>query len=307
MAGGQVSGADQSCLVRVVPYAWVQHHLGALQGLRGSSGWVVGAVARQDAARRLFGGKLARFPRESAAIRGTERCSSAARTARVTTADGGLRACSPSGANGASVVMPHRTVLVTEAYALGMIGVIRCLGQAGYLVHAVASDAGALGFHSRFAAASAVHPSYRDPAFVGWLRAYCQDNAIQAIVPSEGFLHALGSAYDEFRQRLPDANDSSVVKRCLSKVQVFEWLAARVATAGHHPVAGVVRTTEDIPSEASFAPLCKPIYVKVDAGFARDGFTAGVRKCGDAGEARKALSKALETHAAALWQSHVPG
>jgi hypothetical protein len=50
-------------------------------------------------------------------------------------------------------------VLVPEAHVLGMIGVIRALGRAGYAVHAASTDPAALGFRSRYAAAVVTHPA----------------------------------------------------------------------------------------------------------------------------------------------------
>ncbi len=82
-------------------------------------------------------------------------------------------------------------IMVMEASAIGMIGVIRSLGRAGYPVHACSSSADALGLRSNYASARAVHPDYNDPAFLTWLRDYSLEHKIAVIVPSEGFLHAI--------------------------------------------------------------------------------------------------------------------
>ena len=98
-----------------------------------------------------------------------------------------------------SVDRRAHAVLVPQAQAIGMIGVIRSLGAAGYRVHAVSSDAEALGLQSALTTHSAVHPDYTNPAFLPWLDDYLAKHDISAIVPSEGFLLAIESAYDRYR------------------------------------------------------------------------------------------------------------
>ena len=66
----------------------------------------------------------------------------------------------------------QHAVLVPDAQALGMIGVIRSLGKAGYLVHASSNERDALGLASNFTSKPAINPPYRDGCFIKWLRTY---------------------------------------------------------------------------------------------------------------------------------------
>ncbi|MEX2648810.1 MAG: hypothetical protein WD673_07335, partial [Alphaproteobacteria bacterium] len=63
-------------------------------------------------------------------------------------------------------------VLVPQVDAIGMIGVVRSLGRAGYRVHACSASPSALGLRSRFAGDAVVHPPYDHPDFLAWSRTY---------------------------------------------------------------------------------------------------------------------------------------
>lgn len=72
-----------------------------------------------------------------------------------------------------------------EAQAIGMIGVIRSLGRAGYQVHACDQHADALGFSSRYAQRAERHPPCDTAEFIGWLNAcldrrHIRDTAVKA-------------------------------------------------------------------------------------------------------------------------------
>ena len=99
----------------------------------------------------------------------------------------------------------NHEIMVVDANAIGMIAALRSLGVAGYRPHAVSPRADALGFRSRYAFASAVHPEYDSVEFLPWLRKYIDAHPIRAIVCGEEFLHALGENYAEFESLIPDS------------------------------------------------------------------------------------------------------
>src|SRR5215469_20804 len=93
----------------------------------------------------------------------------------------------------------HR-VLVTDAQAMGSLGVIRSLGRAGYRAYAASSRPNAIGLRSAFADRCVVYPSYETDrvAFKRWLEAAIQREGLTAIVPSEGVLLAIRDEYERF-------------------------------------------------------------------------------------------------------------
>jgi hypothetical protein len=200
----------------------------------------------------------------------------------------------------------RRVVLVMEAQALGMIGVIRSLGRAGYSVHAASQHADALGFHSRFAADRVRHPPYASREFVPWLDAYLRDRKISLLIPSEGFIHAIEGEYHRFEHLLPDSVPIAIWRRCLSKVSTQSTLLASDALE-HMPLGGMIRTREDL---ADFSPSslgAGPFYLKGDAGDCIDGHAATVRRCRSPGELRDAVSELAPKYRTLLWQRYVPG
>ncbi|HXH81292.1 MAG TPA: hypothetical protein VNN07_00015, partial [Candidatus Tectomicrobia bacterium] len=201
-----------------------------------------------------------------------------------------------------------RAVLVVDVHATGMIGVIRSLGRAGYRVHAVSADPNALGFWSRYAHVRDRHPPYDDPAFLPWLDDYVATHGIVAVVPSEGLLHALGPAYDRYAPLIPDAVPYPVVQRCLSKVLTEGWLrAGDMAARAHLPPGGIIDSVDALPDRATLAAVAPPFYLKGDAGLARTGGEAVVRRCADAETLLREARALLPRYRALLWQGHVTG
>ncbi len=198
----------------------------------------------------------------------------------------------------------NRKVLVADAQALGMIGVVRSLGRAGYQVHAASRDPHALGLQSNFAAEAVVHPPYGSPQFRPWLDAYLAQHGIDAIVPSEGFLHAVLPDYGAITPLLPDAAPREVVERCLSKVLAQRRLLENPATAVHLPQGGIVSDEDPpLPDGASAGPF----YLKGDARFSRGEATGEVVRCADRTELARTADALRSRYRALLWQAHVPG
>lgn len=200
------------------------------------------------------------------------------------------------------------SVMVTEAQAIGMVAVIRSLGRAGYRVHAVSSRSDAIGLRSRYCDKSAIHPEYRSREFIHWLDAYIENNAIRAIVPSEGFLYACDGYYERFKPLIPDAVDRAVWRRCMSKLETHETLIQNAETARNLPSTTVVRSVNDIPSLSDISHDSLPFYVKADSQLAKnpvDG--ARVVRCESTEMLRNTLVDILKDYEAVIYQHHVPG
>ena len=201
-------------------------------------------------------------------------------------------------------------VLVTEASAIGMIAVVRSLGRAGYQVHACSSDAEALGLRSRYAARRSLHPPYDDPGFLDWLERYVAEAGISAIVPSEGFLHAIRPRFARFAPLMALSREEDIVYRAFSKCDVhdaFREAPAEAALREHLPQSIVLRDGDPLPQRAELARMTLPIFVKADAGNARRKREGLVIRTESVEEALAAIARARQTHSAVLVEGFVPG
>ncbi len=200
----------------------------------------------------------------------------------------------------------QRTVLVCQAESLGGLGAIRSLGRAGYQVHACSADADALGLHSRYAAATAVHPHYSDRQFIDWLRSYVAAHDIRAIIPSEGMLLALRPAYREFAHLLPYGQREETVYAGMSKADVYKALMD--AGAGQHmPPSILWESPHPLPAVAELEALGVPLFLKVDASHSLTGEAGKVHKAVSAEDARSRLEELQRRYGKVLIQGFVPG
>lgn len=199
------------------------------------------------------------------------------------------------------------TILVFEAQAMGMIGVIRSLGRAKFNVHAASARADALGLASRYASVSVQHPAYESPDFIRWLDDYLIQHTITAIVPSEAFLLAIEAHYERYRLLLPDAPERASLYRSFAKTDVQRCFAdaADSSLRAHMPRALVAKRGGAPVGE--LAEWNWPLYVKTDALYADHDRAAGVKAAHNSTELRHQLERALQTHRCVLVQESVPG
>jgi len=209
-----------------------------------------------------------------------------------------------------SIDRASRTVLVPEAHALGAIGVIRSLGRAGYQVVAISSEPSALGLRSSFASRSAIAPPYEAPEYIPWLREFIAAHGVDLIIPSEGFLLAIRSAFATLEPLLPVASDADTVYRAFSKVAVAEALLGLESDPGWRgmlPPTLIVQACAPLPSDEAIARLGGPYYVKSDASLNSRQNSALLHRCLTVDEVRQVLSLKLETFETILVQGFVPG
>ncbi|KON82156.1 hypothetical protein PA01_11660 [Azoarcus sp. PA01] len=198
-------------------------------------------------------------------------------------------------------------VLVPDVHAIGMIGVVRSLGKAGYPVHACASRADALGLSSNFASKSTRCPAYDDPQFLIWLDNYVRDHGIRAIVPSEAFLLAVRPVFDRYAPLLPVRPDEDSVYEAFSKPAVLLRLLESPDSAAHLPPTLFVQDGDPLPTKAQVEALGLPIFVKGDGTDDRIGNDNIVARADSASEALEQIVRLRERYRRVLVQGFVPG
>lgn len=198
-------------------------------------------------------------------------------------------------------------VLVPNADAIGMIGVIRSLGRAGYPVHACSSQADALGLQSKFALRGECCPAYDDPGFLRWLDRYVSTHDIRCIVPSEGFLLAVRPALERYLPLLPVKPDAALIYGSLSKPAVIARLLETAAASAHLPPTLLLDDESALPGEEELAALGLPIFIKGDSTDDREGHANIVAPEHTAAAARERILALRPRYRRLLVQGFVPG
>lgn len=198
-------------------------------------------------------------------------------------------------------------VLVPEASAIGMVGVIRSLGRAGYPVHACASRPDAMGLSSKFAARGECHPPYEDPEFLPWLENYVAVHDIRCVVPSEGFLLGIRSVFERYASLLPVTPDPELVYGSLSKSIVTARLLETPECAANLPPTLVVEQGRPLPTGDELAALGLPIFVKGDGADDREGNANIVVEEGSVNDALIRMEVLRKRYRRLIVQGFVPG
>lgn len=204
----------------------------------------------------------------------------------------------------------EKTILVTEASALGMIAAIRSLGRAGYRVHACSADPAALGLKSKLATCATVHPRYDDPAFLPWLFDYLRRHRIDAVLPSESFLLAVRPVYQQVAPLMPIGPDEDTVFRCFSKFDVIEHFRrapvdSRVTE--HLPESFLWRSGDPLPTQRQLAGYRLPIFIKADGVQGTVQRKGVIHRAMSVDEACDAIRRLSAAYSAILVQSFVTG
>jgi len=205
----------------------------------------------------------------------------------------------------------NKNILVVEAQAIGMIGVIRGLGQAGYRIIAISSNSEALGLRSNFSSSSYICPSYDDEKYLSWLNNFVIKHKIDAIIPSEGFLLAIRQEFDRYKALIPGEAEAETTYKCLSKSDVFHSF---VTADEESPVRKFIPETiiitdeKTVPDIDQLHQLGLPIWIKVDAFYARgEGYDGEIIKVESVEDARKKIIDLLPMAEKILVQSHKTG
>lgn len=201
----------------------------------------------------------------------------------------------------------HFPVLVTDCQAVGMIGVIRSLGEAGYPVHACSHKPDALGLKSNFTHKTHVSPGYDSNTFLQWLDEVIAKEGIRAIIPSEGFLLAIREHFDKYHPLLPLAEKSPRIFDFFSKCAITEELLASESGRDYIPPSIILNPQDPSPSEDDITRLGLPVFVKVDAIDGIDNSNSAVIRATNPSEALKQIKALRESHRKVLVQGFVPG
>jgi len=202
-------------------------------------------------------------------------------------------------------------VMVMESYALGAIGAIRSLCNAGYQVHACSWQPRALGLRSRYAMAACVHPRYEDPEFLPWLREYIHSNGIQLIIPSEGFVLGIRENIQEFMPLLPLPEDSSTLFSGFSKYDLFKRFQEQAQEdprlLDNLPPFLLLERNAALPTPQQLAGLGLPVFIKADGCHGMDTTHSEIARA-DTIEQAIAVIKALRKRFTVLMiQGFAPG
>src|SRR5438874_8128367 len=202
----------------------------------------------------------------------------------------------------------HRRVLVTDAQAMGSIGVVRSLGRAGYRVYAASDRPEALGLHSKYAYRSLIYPSHgADRAdFRAWLYATIAREGISSVVPSESVLLAMRSDYDKISALIPLSRNPAIVYAGMSKCDLFERLDQTPRSAILPPFL-LLKEGDPIPSAASLMALGMPLFIKADRVYAKNGDDSLVFRCTDPEQAHAMLRHLLGRYRRVLAQGYAEG
>jgi hypothetical protein len=200
-------------------------------------------------------------------------------------------------------------VMVTHAHAIGNTAVARSLGRAGYRVHALTDVPDAVILRSRFVSVPVVAPPYGSPDFAGWVLDYVRRNDIRVVIPSEGFLVATRSVFEQLRALMPLPADWAVVEESFAKTRYFETFLRHTdgRLREHIPRSLVVWRGDGMPSADQVADLGTPIFVKADEVLDDTGRSGGVFRCATPQEALAAVERLLGTHRGVLVQGPAPG
>lgn len=197
------------------------------------------------------------------------------------------------------------TVAVMDVNALGMLGVLRSLGRAGYRTVGCSSTRTATGLASRYNSEPTLCPGYRSADFLPWLRALVRDRDLQAILPTEAFLLAIRPVFDEFAHLLPLAPPAHVLYPCFSKCDVVQVFTngADPHLAAHVPQSVVLQPGSDARECLQRADLGAPIWLKGDALHATFEPKSTVRRAASLEEAVSLAGELLADYRVVLAQS----
>jgi len=199
------------------------------------------------------------------------------------------------------------SILVTEAHAIGSLAVIRSLGRAGYRVVSTSPVEDALGFSSSYCEVAHQQPSYDDhEKFIAWLSKILHQETIDLIIPSEAFLLAIRPWFQQFQHLLPTPKNQRLVYQALSKYDLFQ-ASIEGGFQDHLPPFALLGEDDALPSNSELQMLGEPLFLKVDAVYARDGSSGDVIKCRTSHIASERLKQLRQRYQKVLIQGYVEG
>jgi len=198
---------------------------------------------------------------------------------------------------------------VTDVHAIGQLAVVRSLGRAGYYTCAMSPQRHALGLYSRFAHKKIICPSYDDEGFIDWILACVADNAIDLIIPSEGFLWAIQPVFDQLSPKLPIRPEGNFIYRYLNKYDYFRKITDATDSAVTANCPKIIFITRDtLPEETDMALMEFPCFIKLDSVYGTDKSDGDrVIKVENSARAMSEIRHLSCRYSAFLIQEYIPG
>jgi hypothetical protein len=198
-------------------------------------------------------------------------------------------------------------VLVTDVHTIGGLATIRSLGRAGYRVIGSSPQADALGFHSRYCHKAYVQPSIEQrQALYTWLDGLQAAERVRLIIPSESFLLAVRPRFAELRSLLPFPHDEALAYSGLSKWDLFKTCESG-GLSRHLPPYRLIEENDAAVTAARLGELGEPLFLKVDAAYARGERDGAVIRCATRDIAVDRLQELRQHYRRVLVQGYVPG
>lgn len=212
---------------------------------------------------------------------------------------------------GVSEAIAGKKVLVLPGHALGNIGAVRSLGNAGCKVFVASSQPNALGFYSTFTFKTVIAPEFSSPGFVDWFSRYVSNNAIEMVMPCEPLILALLPDWDSFKHLFAISCDTHLIERAFSKAQTTKYFI-QCGFDDSLPKSLVISNMQELTTETELTYFKYPCFVKVDQV---DQINKGepiensssVQKCQTYADAFTVIQTFLQTHKYVLIQEFVPG
>ena len=198
-------------------------------------------------------------------------------------------------------------VLVPGCHAMGMIGVIRSLGRAGYPVHACSPDPNALGLRSNYAAKASVCPSFDSGDLDQWVLDYVRNHSIKAIIPGGGIgpLTPFGRDHPNL---FPTTNDLDVLDLVDSKYDLFSRLIAGSGElSANLPPCLLYEQGGAVPHDDELSALGFPLFFKVDGCHSLNVRGDAVKTARNVTEARSIFERLRLDYRKILVQGFVEG
>jgi hypothetical protein len=205
--------------------------------------------------------------------------------------------------------MKLRTILVVDANATGSLACIRSLGRARYRIIATSASPNAIGFGSRYADACLLQPPYT-PAepFLEWLDHVIKQNAIDCIIPTEGFLLAIRPRVERYHHLMPIPQGADAMYQAFSKFDLFSsFLAAESDTQLSSNLPPTALITPSATSPDALENNAAPYYLKADACYARNGAHSIVARLPTWDILTPVITAQLQEYSRFVVQSNVEG
>lgn len=202
---------------------------------------------------------------------------------------------------------PSKHIMVAGCHSIGALGVIRSLGRAGYIVHAVSASSDAIGFHSNFAQYHETHPLENDSEFASWFETYIRTYRIELIIPGGAISPGGHPIIDKYMHLFPVRNNETVMNMG-RKYELFQaLLAGPDECIANLPPLISIDFSKDLPSLNDLSKLNCPQFIKIDGDHSKENKGDQVIRLESASETLKCLENLSQHYNKAIVQGFVQG